>query len=265
MSIAAKINAVLLLMIVLLSGVIWVSQQPERMHPLLPTLSIENIEHITVTPFGQPEMRLHKQAGRWLLATLEDFPANADVLKHLMALTQAEILSDYALPELRSEFGLARGVVITFNAQSVTLGKLDPVRKQRYVQANERLYLIFDRYSHHLQTSLVSPKLLPEEGQLEQVELPHRVLKRDPNGWQSSPELAAKTLQNSVNLWTHAEAQKVVLLSQAPSDSNVVLQLEHQRIRYWFDAQEKTLTRLKPAIRYYLSDTLIAQLMPHKD
>ena len=265
MSIAAKINVLLLLLIALLSGLIWVLQQPKATHPLLPNLKPAQIERIVVLPPDNPELRLHKQSGRWVLATLDDFPANAGVIEHLVALTQAEILSEYPLPAALAAFGLDRGVGIKFNDQMVKLGKLDPVKKQRYVQIRDRLYLIFDRYSHHLKASLVSNRVVPDQGSIQQIQLPQRVLTLTEAGWQSKPTLPVKKIQNIVNLWSHAVTQKIVLLAQPPEHSNVVLKVNDRLIHYWFDAAQNTLTRLKPAIRYKLSEKLLDQLMPRPD
>ncbi|MBT5230219.1 MAG: hypothetical protein HOM11_08065 [Methylococcales bacterium] len=263
MHIANRVNAALFIIILLLSYWIWTQYQPEPQHRLLP-INPENITSIDIKPQQQPIIQVSKVNGLWVMPEHQNTPANQTLIDALLDMTQAEILVDYPAPDDLTPYGLATPTTIRFNHQEIHLGKLDPIKQQRYLLLNNRLIFIFDRYTHNLSQSVFSPQIQPFSSPIQSLQLTNLSLNKQPDAsWQSTGHIKPEKISALIDLWQNAKAHRVTQLSQPPKKHHIQIILADETIlQFWYDVDAGSLTRLKPAIRYYLSPEILSQLMP---
>lgn len=192
-----------------------------------------DIQRIVIDAPDRPRMVLEKTADRWQLREPFSAPADTESVTRLLGLNSAISHSRYPLSSVNiGQLQLDKPQLrIRFDDNLLRLGTTDALNGYRYVQHNDTVHLIIDRYTHNLRDAaagFASPQLLPAEARIERMKLPDITLLRNDSGWQlngSQQEIDADRLQQWIDEWQHARALRV---TRAGDDIDVDKRIEIQ-------------------------------------
>lgn len=209
----------------------------------LTQLNAADIQSISISKPGYPLLRLQKQGAQWYMQAPFQAPANSGRIEKLLALVSARSVSRFALAQadlrqLRLEQPQYR---LQLDNIKLAFGTTEPLSGNRYVQLDDSVHLILDRYSYLMQGSaedFIDSRLLPENPALVAIELPGLSLKRDADGWHLVAPLAgenapasADRINQLVDNWRYARALKVRRMDNGqpgPAGQALVIGLQGQ-------------------------------------
>ena len=219
----SRVNGVLLLLVLGLALLVWRSaREPQITAPTpLTQLLPEQVASIRISNQRGAEISLQREANRWRM--LEPYPveANETLIRRLLEIAAAPVFTQFTTAQNRlAEFGMAPpAAIVHLNQLELRVGGTDPINHYRYIGIGDRLYLIKDLFPHLLLAAAetyVSPKLLPQNAELDLIQTAEWRLARMPDGpqvWHLSPADTASSMDRlieKVDEWKYAEAQRVI-------------------------------------------------------
>jgi len=249
---ALKINFTLLIIIAIL--VVFIQQDDDIVEDSkkLTTQDITKITQLSILIPEQHDINLTKNGEEWIITSPFQSLANNQKINQLIQLTQAPVINQYDLPENTSPFGLTQGIKLKFNGKSLSLGKLNPVNKHRYIAIDNQLFLIFDRYSHVLL-----------KGNLGLVTL------NPINSLQNIAKIDYQFQQETINeqtvlfeTWKNVNAESITLSTEDIIQENIKITLkDNTQLKFYYQAGEPaSLVRLSNKFKYILSSEAIQAL-----
>jgi hypothetical protein len=224
------LNLALLAAVVLLGAYAWLG----RKQPGADTFPVSALEPATIVSVrverpGQPPVALEKRGGAWRMTS--PLAARAEPIQVQRLLGFLTAVSRQRLPARDLErFELDNPVaMVTADGATFTLGALNPVTGEQYVQAGDWVYLLDSRRTAEAllpPTRLLSPRLLAEEEVPAGFELGEVSLKQSDGKWLLQPAPAEPVSQDDLNRWVQewrlALAQQVAPLASGAKAVAVV-------------------------------------------
>lgn len=228
MSTRTLLNLVLFLAVLGLALVAWFKPGVKPMdtpRPITTGLTPEQTGSLTVERLTRDPLTFSRRDGRWfLLADNRELPAADFQVRALLRLLEATATRHYPAGSLDlGSLGLQppRARVVLDDVD-IRFGATDALKKQRYVQVGDTVYLIDDQYQHLLNAAwpnFVSRQMLEGRGAITRLELPEMTLAYTDDGhWRLDPEqqdVSADALQTLIENWQNATA----LLTRRDNDS----------------------------------------------
>lgn len=260
------VNLLLLVVVVVLGLVAWLEPGVKKEEQLktLTGRGPETVQRLRIEQPGGVIIEFEKRQDRWMMLRPYAMPANQVKLTALARVVEAPILQNFpaAQKERLAQFGLDKPVRLDLDQQTVLFGGIEPISKHRYVQFDDRLMLIVDRFYHHLNAppeQLLSHNLLPEGSRLKEIETPQYRLYLSDKKWDlkpENPELSGDDITERLRLWQSAQALQLAPVSSVPTGDRVKLTLE--------DGKEFVFVVLKKDERIWLvrPDLKLGYLLP---
>jgi hypothetical protein len=237
-------NLVLLAIVLTL---LWLSQreQPDSEQTTqLSSLSAQAVNQIRIERPGKPAITLQKHEQQWTLSAPFPARANQTRINLLLSLLSAPLHGQFQPMDesALAQFGLNEPqVVLTMNEQQFAFGTTAPLNQNRYILHQGMVYLIQDDVTPLLTAtagSFVENRLIAEQRQLRQLELPVQVnsadmitLSKQEGRWHSDPAgISSDSLKALVDSWQHAYAMQVHHLSAEALSS-----LPAPQVSLWFE------------------------------
>jgi len=215
-------NLLLLIFVIALALFLFGNDEDKNKIIKLSTLSADQVEQVNIY-HNQREILLKKINQQWQLTKPVDIQANQFRIKTLLNLLSTTSHAQYETDNLKLEkYGLDKpATYIIFNDTKIYFGIVNPVNNLRYVKIENKLHLIDDHYYPLLSSqmgTLVARELLPAEKQVNKLVLPTHTFTRDTNNkWQSTTEISADAIVETIYQWQHKQAFAVHDLVQRKS------------------------------------------------
>ncbi len=272
-----QLNIALAVVAVGLGAAVVLSQKkaPPKGEPLT-SLKPDAIEHVVIAHPGKPEIHLDKQNGRWMLTA--PIQADTDLLNinGVLAVATSEVKTSLDPAEVKkSALGLdPPGYTVKFNDTVLQFGGVESLRYQRYVEVGNHIDLIDDPPSSTLDedySDLVSKALLPDQAQIQKIEVPGLTLTRSADGksWEGAPAgTSAADLQAFVDGWSKARAMWCQF-DNAPASPEVItgdpvtITLKDRALPFHVVSRDPQFVLAAPdlKLRYTLSKTEVDKLL----
>src|SRR5882757_9002779 len=177
----ARLNLVLGVVLAGLGMAVFFSQKKEETKPPLTSLTADSIQRVSIEHPDAAAIKLEKNNGSWMLT--EPVQAEADKFEVNGALSLATLEQkktvDPAAVKL-ADLGLdPPQYVVTLNDTKLLMGGTEPLAFQRYIKVGNTIALTDDPPSAALDkdySDLVSKSVLPENSEIQKIELPSLTL-----------------------------------------------------------------------------------------
>lgn len=184
---------------------------------LLTRLITKDVQKIVIEQIGQPSIMLAKIKNQWQMKEPYNNLANTLRINKFLALVSAKSHAQYSASSanLKQLKLLTPNLIATIDDVKLLFGTTDALKGYRYIQINNTVHLITDRYSYLVQgqaTTLLNPALLPKNTTISKLVLPELTLELTKTGWQSQPpnkSASADQLQQLLDEWRFARALRV--------------------------------------------------------
>ena len=206
---------------------------------LLTQLTPADIQKIVIQQINQPSVMLSKTDSQWQMNKPYKNSANTLRITKLLALVNAKSHAQYSTTDinLKQLRLITPGLIINLNDTKLSFGTTDALNGYRYIQINNTVHLITDRYSHLIRgqaANLLNPALLPNNTLITKLVLPEWTLQSDETGWKIIPDInlkSADTIQQFLDQWRFARAIRVSkfnINSNTKPDSKITATIELQ-------------------------------------
>lgn len=210
-------------------------KEQQQAKPTLTDLDPSSIEEITLVRASQETVQLRKQSGTWQIESPLNAPASPGRINKLLEILQAKSHSQYPLSEvdLKSLQLDSPRYQLKLNDVWLRLGITESLRQRRYVQIENTLHLIVDRYSHLLQgsvTDFVDSKLLSEGSEIRSITLPDFQLYKDNQNWRVkglAQQPSADLLQEFLDYWKSARALHITRGTMEPGSQLITVEFDN--------------------------------------
>ncbi|MGI9303970.1 MAG: DUF4340 domain-containing protein [Gammaproteobacteria bacterium] len=259
----ARLNLALLITLGGLALIIYLL--PEKNSQIaLTTLDPEKIADMGVQRAGQTPIRLRLGRDGWRVTRPFDAPANIARIGTLLKLAGKTSHQRYAVDDLDlSQYGIdPDSTRILLNGETIVIGNVNPVTRQRYAQAGGLLHVITDDIIDLGAAdagSFVTLKLLPEDAKIETLSLPALQLERqDDSNWkvssaESEPE--GDSVENLVSAWQNARAVWAEQMEAGSAAQEIAITLaggEELRFEIVTEQPELVLRQVDLNVAYHL-------------
>jgi hypothetical protein len=207
-------------------------------------LELGAIKQVRIESAGHVAIVLEKQAEQWHMHEPFVMPANEGRIQQLLKVTQAKSLASYPMDRVDSkQLQLeSPSLSVTLNDVLLRFGATTALDGSRYVQIENTVHLITDRYSHLARTAasdFVSPVLLADSTEINKIDL-----------ISSSVSSQDERAQALLEEWRHAHAMRVSALDKAaqPSESVVVNVDADKHLRFEVVRAEDEIILQRPDI-----------------
>ena len=209
----AFVNLGLFVAVTALAAFAWLSQHNKNKVQYLSALDITQVNSIVI-PRSQGEIILTRTGDNWQMQQPFALPAHAFRIQTLLGLLQTPVTQSYETSELDlTQFGLdpARAS-IRFNDTEIKFGKSNPVNLKRYIQADNKIYLVNDTLYPLVSAeaaSFVDLSLLAPGARITQLELPNLFLAQNSDQlWydKTGKTVAADSVQQLLDYWRDSSA-----------------------------------------------------------
>lgn len=214
-----RLNLVLAAVLVALGVGVYFSQKKEEKHPPLTALTPENIQHVSIEHPDAPAIRLDKQNGTWMLTAPVKTEADKFEINSVLSLATLEQKKTLDPAQVKlSDLGLdPPQYTVMLDDVKLLMGALEPLQFERYIKVvaktGETLALTDDPPSSALDkdySDLVSKALLPDNAEIQKIEVPGLTLERGADGkWlltPPDPKAGADQIQQLVDDWRNAHS-----------------------------------------------------------
>ena len=233
-----RINAFLLLLVILLGTLTWWSgrESPPAPSVLLTQLLPDRIHSISISNKSGPTIIMQRDDNGWHMNKPFSIEANRARIQQLLEILVIPVRAQFGTEQNNlSEFGLAPPLaLLQLDQLEIRVGNTDPINHYRYLGIGNNLYLIQDLFPHLLLApaeAFVSPNILPQGKELDLIETPQWRLERQPDRvqtWRLTPALpgiSTDRLTEKVDAWKNAQALKVVKAPAVPADFQIEIGL----------------------------------------
>ncbi len=220
--------------------------------------SAATIEHIVIHRAEGPDIELSRSGERWHLDAPFDMPASTYRSAQVAGLLEETSHARYDATELDLErYGLQPSkATVSLDQTVIELGDVNPVNSYRYVLVDGQVHLVSDTLYDALEgdpTSFIDTQLLPEDAQIEHIQLPETRLSKVPDGgWTiepEQPELSADDIQRLVDEWRRTNALWVKPYDESPATARVVIRLvEGDELEFIVTRTEPDLVLARPKL-----------------
>lgn len=229
-----KLNLALLAVAAALGAVVALNpgQKKEESVPLA-HIDAQAVKKIQIA--GRQNLTLEKREGHWFLTGLPrpaplplgkgektaaaatiDVPANENRVEQLLQIPQAGSDAQYPVDAGQlAKFQLnPPNATLKLDDLTLEFGGSEPIQSRRYVKVGNTLHLATDTFYHHLTAApsdYVEKKLLPDNAQIQRIQLPGLALSKDKDGkWSAEPAQSdAGPLYEMADAWKNARAYDV--------------------------------------------------------
>ncbi len=251
------VNLGLLLLVVAL-GYFVVTSEDKNSETLstLTAIKTESINSITIR-HNKRIINIEKNNTHWRLTSPVDIAANDFRIRTILKLLSTVSHSEYAADSLELEkYGLAPAKTsITFNKLQVDFGMINPINNYRYVKINNKVHLIDDHHFPLLSSqtgTLVSRTLIPADGKINKLVLPDQTLALNSKEiWQSTKEISADAIIETLNNWKNSEAFGVHEYNERESLGAIEVYLDnvYEPIKFFITDVDPWLVIARPDIK----------------
>ena len=268
-----RLNLVLGVVLVGLGIAVFFSQKKEEPKPPLTSLTAESINKISIEHPDAAVIKLEKKNGGWVLT--EPVQVDADKFEVNGALSLATLEQkktvDPAAVKL-ADLGLdPPQYMVTLNDTKLLMGGTEPLAFQRYIKVGNIIALTDDPPSAALDkdySDLVSKSVLPENSEIQKIELPSLTLAKDASGkWQLSPPDAKATadqMQKLADGWKNARAlwNELDEKKDAKGDA-ITVTLKDRALKFIVVTREPQLQLERPelGVRFNLGKDQVEKLL----
>lgn len=229
------LNLGLLALVLVLGSVAYFKpgREAEDVKPWL-DLSGAQVSHV-VLENGQ-KIVFEKNAGIWEMTTPFKAPVNSVRIEQLLDIGFSASEGEYPLAgkDLKV-YGLDHPIAtLTLGDTAIQFGSVDPLKRRRYVRLGDKLLLIKDGFSHHLNasaTDYIDKKLLPEASDPVAIEIPGLKATFGQDGkWTSDRKPEGMDVGEWATLWSTARAIEVRRLEQPKKGDTIRINLKDGRL-----------------------------------
>lgn len=213
------INAGLAVVLVALITLIAYEPGKEKVETLdfISDLKPSDIKNIVIEKPGSQDIILFKTNNQWQMSNPYKNNANNNRINKLLELSHAKSHSQYPVGEINlDQLKLSSpDLSITFNDRKFIFGTTDAIKGYRYIQINNSVYLITDRFSHLMRgntTNLLSPALISKNSTIKKLVLPGLTIQSNDTDWTTKPDdkfTGADHVQQFLDEWRYARAIRV--------------------------------------------------------
>ncbi|MBL4712796.1 MAG: hypothetical protein JKX75_09945 [Gammaproteobacteria bacterium] len=207
-----SLNLFLLLIVAMLIGIIYFSENESSELERLSTIDITSIKTIIIQRKGNNTVINKQTATDWMIKQPIDIAANKFRINSILKIINAPVHSRYAINTINLvSIGLDNSATtISLNGHLIEFGIINPVTNLRYVKFKNMIYTIEDVYypliNSHFGT-LVSFKLLPANNKVSKLILLNQTIAKDDNGlWQSNISITADNIIKTIDHWQTIQA-----------------------------------------------------------
>jgi len=168
--------------------------EPEPLAPPITAIPAASISSIRVTRKERTPLTFTKSATGWQLENQQGLPASEFQLRALLGILGARPGRSYPTSALDlTSAGLEPPqATLLLDDTLIYIGNTEPLEHKRYVQYEDTVYLVTDKYQHLINadwTNFVYRRLLPENAELTTLQLPGLSLTlSNDQQWQLSPD-----------------------------------------------------------------------------
>lgn len=272
-----KVNLALLAIIAVLSLLLFFNPGQKSEVPIpLAKIDVPSVNKIQVT--GKQNFTLEKIDGHWRLTQPFNVPANENRVEMLLKIPAATSTARYPVDQAQLDKFQLNPPAATLKLGEVTLdfGGSDPIQQQRYVKVGDTLHLAVDDFYHHLTATpadYVEKKLLPENANIQHIQLPGLQLSKDKDGkWTADPvQETAAPLYEMADAWGKARAYDVQAYvppkdGKVPTETAVITLADGQRIAFLIQQRQPDAILVRPdwGLQFHLVESLSQQLLALK-
>jgi len=206
------VNLGLLLLVAVLGFLVFTSEDKDSDAPdILTNIKTESIHTITIR-HNNRVTNIEKTNGHWQITSPTNIAANdfriGTILKLLSTVSHADYATDSIEP---GKYKLEPAdTSVMFNKLQIDFGMINPINNYRYVKVNNRVHLIDDHHYPLLSSqlgTLVARTLLPADSKINKLVLPEQTLALNSKEiWQSTKEISADAIVETLNNWRNTEA-----------------------------------------------------------
>ena len=169
---------------------------------------------------------LKKTNDQWQMDEPYNNQANTFRINKLLAIAQTKSHAQYSAAEINlNHLKLSSpDLIISLNDNKLLFGTTDALKGYRFIQINNTVHLITDRFSHLIRgqtAQLLSPALLPKNTIITRLVLPGLTLQTNETGRHTKPDnksISADQLQQLLDEWRFARALRVSKLPPVARD-----------------------------------------------
>jgi hypothetical protein len=282
------LNLILLIFVAGLATIIINSKQDNSNElPRLTDIDTDSINSITIRHNDNITAINKDRAGRWLIKKPIEIAANSFRINSILKLLNAPIHNRYPLSQIGmqkfrgntkasidAETGerIASGTSIQFDDHTITFGITNPSTKLRFILLDDTVYTIEDFYAPLITShfgTLVSLNLLPKNSHIEKLTLLNQTINKDEKGrWQSSIDMDADTVSETLDAWKSTQAFGIHAYMQRTADnrqpvSKVSVQLNSKTIDFIISDTDPWVILARPMIglEYHLDKEAYDRLL----
>jgi hypothetical protein len=223
---------------------------------------------------GRQNLVLEKRDGHWRLTQPLDVPANEFRVEQLLQIPKADSDARYPVdPAQLARYQLAPpNASLKLNDLTLEFGGTEPIQSRRYVKVGDTLHLVADSFYQHLTavpTDYVEKKLLPDNAQIQAIQLPGLALSKTPEGgWRAEPaQDNTAALQEMADAWKSARAYDVQTYTPPkdgkPLDAAKISLADGQAIEFKILRREPDAILLRPdwGLQFHLAESIAQPLL----
>jgi len=233
MKIRIIVNLLLIVTVISLGVIAWLKAGQQSSTSRISTLDISAIERIKIIRETAKTIELQRLKSQWVITKPIAAPALTGKIERLIKISQITPPVTYPLKNKDLEpFGLKTPKVqLSFNNETLNIGRTESVHSRRYVSNDSKLFLLDDTFLQHLTAPVdayIDTRLLADGTQITGLQTPQITLqRRADNTWQNpqapSDELSSDVVQMLLDEWRFARAINVSsVVNQATSKPVVI-------------------------------------------
>jgi hypothetical protein len=275
-------NLALLIIIAILGAFVYYTMESEKEpeSPKLTDLEANTVQNIHIERAAEKPISLMKDGQYWQMIEPFNLPANTFRIENLL-----EILSEREYKELEvkqlADFGLEPPLAtIKFDQLTVAYGDSSPMRdSKRYVQINQKVYLISDTTYHSIvreATNFIALSPLGHQPKIKELKMPDYHFVLNEGQWTLTSTFSADeidTRQDAINAlienWERLSAFNVkhyfeeTSEEESATDIEITLVSQEQPIRLAIISKKPDLILARPAkgIQYEFSMNQVDSLL----
>ena len=243
MKIRLIVNLLLIITVISLGFIAWLQPGQQSSTSRITALETNTIDRIKIIRETGKTIELQRIKNQWLITKPITAPALAGKIERLIKISQISPAVTYPLENKDLvPFGLKTPKVqLSFNNETLNIGRTESVHSRRYVSNNSQLFLLDDTFLQHLTAPIdayIDTRLLADKTQIIGLQTPQITLqRRADNTWQNpqtpSNELSSDAVQMLLDEWRFARAINVSsVVNQAASKPVIIHVSEGQPLRF---------------------------------
>ena len=232
---------------------------------LLTSKDPTTVQNIKIIRRDLDDIAFSKLDNHWRMQQPGDIAANEFRIKTILNLLTAHSYTQLdSNPSELHKFNLDNPVVaVEFDGTRISYGDVSPLEegKLRYVLHDNKIHLINDSLYQQLLTNasfFISPRLLPENDNIEAITFPEYSVRRIDGIWKIFPEIkiSADEIINTINAWRETKAitvRKYFARENEPTITVTMQQAQPIEFRIVSPLPNLVLARPGLSVQYHIS------------